>query len=114
MDAGGLAEGKFLSPLSLRKGCWLAGSREGNPRACLGWVQDDTAVLTVRYDRGLDRPAGGGKVDGTSAQQTPRLGEQRLTKGADKVVLGESRPAGPRLRLREPTACGHKWKRRYV
>jgi len=69
MDAGGLAEGKFLSPLSLRKGCWLAGSREGNPRACLGWVQDDTAVLTVRYDRGLDRPAGGGKVDGTSASK---------------------------------------------
>ena len=112
MDAGGLAEGRFLSSLSLRTGCRLAGSREGNPRACLGWVQDDTAVLTVRYDCGLDRPAGGGKVDGTSAHQPPRLSEHRLTKGADKILLGESRAANPRLRLLPPCGRGpaHDWK----
>src|SRR6516164_4646645 len=112
MDAGGLAEGSLLSPLGLRKGCRLAGSQEGNPRACLGWFQDDTAVLTVRYDRGLDRQAGGGKVDGTSAHQPPRLGEHRLTKGADKVLLGESRLASPRLRLLPPCGGGpaHDWK----
>src|SRR6516164_11211189 len=112
MDAGGFAEGRFLSPLSLRKGCRLAGSREGYPRACLGWVQDDTAVLTVRFDRGLDRPAGGGKVDGTGAHQPPRLGEHRFTKGADKILLGESRPANPRLRLLSPSGAGpaHDWK----
>ena len=57
---------------------------------CLGWVQDNAPVLPVRYDRGLDRPAGGGKVDGTSAEQPPRLREHRLTKGADKILLGES------------------------
>jgi len=99
MDAGGLAEGRFVSPLSLRKGRGLAGPQEGNPWACLGWVQDNAAVLPVRYDRGLDRPAGGGKVDGTSAQQPPRLREHRLTKGADKILLGESGAANPRLRL---------------
>jgi hypothetical protein len=72
MDAGGLAEGRFLSPLSLRKGRGLAGSQEGNPWACLGWLQDDTAVLPVRYDRGLDPGAGGGEVDGTSAHGVRR------------------------------------------
>jgi hypothetical protein len=72
MDAGGLAEGRFLSPLSLRKGRGLAGSQEGNPWACLGWLQDDTAVLPVRYDRGLDPAAGGGEVDGTSAHGVRR------------------------------------------
>src|SRR5207237_5282741 len=47
------------------KGRGLAGPWEGNSSACLGWVQGDTAVLPVRYDRGLDRGAGGGEVDGT-------------------------------------------------
>ena len=112
MDAGGLAEGRFVSPLSLRKGRGLAGPQEGNPWACLGWVQDNAAVLPIRYDRGLDRPAGGGKVDGTSAQQPPRLREHRLTKGADKILLGESGAANPRLRLllRSSGGPAHDWK----
>ena len=93
MDAGGLAEGRFVSPLSLRKGRGLAGPHEGNPWACLGWVQDNAAVLPIRYDRGLDRPAGGGKVDGTSAQQPPRLREHRLTKGADKILSSSANRA---------------------
>src|SRR5438067_2687042 len=112
MDAGGLAEGRFLTPPSLRKGRGLAGPEEDNSSACLGLVQGDTAVLPVRYDRGLDRPPGGGKVDGTSAQQPPRLREHRLTKGADKILLGESDAANPRLRLL--LRCGggpaHDWK----
>jgi hypothetical protein len=62
------------------------------------------AVLPVRYDRGLDRPAGGGEVDGTSAHQPPRLLQHRLTKNADKILLGESRAATPQLRLLPP--CG--------
>ena len=99
MDAGGLAEGSFLSPPSLRKGRGLAGPREGDPCACLDWVQGDTAVLPVRYDRSLDRWAGGGEVDGTSAEQPPRLREYRLTKGAEKILLGESGAANPRLGL---------------
>src|SRR6516165_7097060 len=112
MEAGGLAEGRFVSPFSLRKGRRLAGSQEGNPRACLGWVQDNAAVLPVRYDRGLDRRAGGGEVDGTSAQQPPRLRQHRLTKSADKILLGESRAANPRLRLLPPCGGGpaHDWK----
>jgi len=79
MDAGGLAWGRFLSPPSLGKGRRLAGSQEGNPSACLGWIQGDTTVLPVRYDRGLDRRAGDGKVDSTSPQQPPRLREHRLS-----------------------------------
>jgi hypothetical protein len=69
-------------------------------------------VLPVRYDRGLDRPTGGGKVDGTSAQQPPRLREHRLTKGADKILLGESDAANPRLRLLLHCGGGpaHDWK----
>jgi hypothetical protein len=112
MDAGGLAEGRLLSPLSLRKGRGLAGPQEGNPWACLGWVQDDTAVLPVRYDRGLDRRAGSGKVDGTSAQQPPRLRQHRLAKSADKILLGESGAANLRLRLLLRCSGGpaHDWK----
>jgi hypothetical protein len=112
MDAGGLAEGRFLSPPKLGKGRGLAGPSEGNPSARLGWVQGDTAVLPVRYDRSLDRPAGGGEVDGTSAEQPSRLREHRFTKGADKILLGESGAANPRLRLL--LRCGggpaHDWK----
>src|SRR4051794_24667442 len=111
MDAGALAEGRFLSPPSWGKGRGLAGPWEGNSSACLGWVQGDTAVLPVRYDRGLDRGAGGGEVDGTSAQQPPRLREHCLTKGADKILLGESGAANPRLKLL--LRCGggpaHDW-----
>src|ERR1700746_2096132 len=112
MDAGGLAEGGFLSPPSLRRGRELAGPQEGNPWACLGWVQDNAAVLPIRYDRGLDRRAASGEVDGTSAQQPPRLREHRLTKGADKILLGESRAANPRLSLllRSSGGPAHDWK----
>src|ERR1700732_4298675 len=112
MDAGGLAEGRFVSPLSLRKGHGLAGPQEGNPWACLGWVQDNAAGVSGRYTRGPERPAGVGKLDGTTAQQPPRLREHRLTKGADKILLGESGAANPRLRLL--LCCGggpaHDWK----
>jgi hypothetical protein len=38
-------------------------------------------------------------VDCSSAQQPSRLRERRLTKGADKILLGESGAANPRLRL---------------
>src|SRR5215469_16800671 len=112
MDAGGLAKGRFVSPPKSGKGRGLAGPQEGNPWACLDWVQDDAAMLPVRYDCGLDRPAGGDKADGTSAQQPPRLREHRLTKGADKILLGESRAANPRLRLRSRSSGGpaHDWK----
>jgi hypothetical protein len=131
MDATGLAEGRFLSPPSLGKAYGLAGPWEGDPCACLDWVQGDTAVLPVRDDRGLDRRAGDGEVDGTSAQQPPRLREYRLTKGAEKILLGESGAANPRLglllrcgggpahdwktpsrttKMREATACEHKMK----
>src|SRR5690349_16803770 len=59
----------------------------------------------------IARP-GGGKVDGTSAQQPPRLREHRLTKGADKILLGESGAANPRLRLllRSSGGPAHDWK----
>src|SRR5215472_18481086 len=99
MDAGGLAERGFLSPPSLRRRRGLAGPQEGNPWTGLGWVQDDTAVPPIRDDRGLDRPAAIGEVDGTSAQQPPCLREHRLTKSADKILLGESNTSNPRLRL---------------
>jgi hypothetical protein len=48
MNAGGPAEGSFLSPPSLRKGRGLAGPREGNPWARLSWVQNNAAALPVR------------------------------------------------------------------
>src|SRR5690349_145382 len=99
MNAGSLAEGRFLNPPSLGRGHGLAGPWEGNSSACLGWVQGDSAVLPVCYYRGLDRPAAGGEVDDTSVQQPPRLREHRLTKGADKILLGESDAANPRLKL---------------
>ncbi len=69
-------------------------------------------MLPVRYDRGLDRRAGGGEVDCTSAQQPSRLREHRLTKGADKILLGESGAANPRLRLllRSSGGPAHDWK----
>src|SRR5215472_14627513 len=112
MDAGGLAEGRFLRPPILWKGRGVAGPWEGDSWPCLDWVQGDTAVLPVRYDRGLDRRAGGGEVDGTSAHQPPRLREYRLTKGAEKILLGESGAANPRLGLL--LRCGggpaHDWK----
>ena len=112
MDASGLAEGRSLSAPSLRKGRGLAGPQERYPWACLGWVQDNAAVLPIRYDRGLDRRAASGEVDGTSAQQPPRLREHRLTKGADKILLGESRAANPRLSLllRSSGGPAHDWK----
>jgi hypothetical protein len=69
-------------------------------------------VPPVRYDRGLDPRAGGGEVDGTNAQQPPGLREHRLTKGADKILLGESGAANPRLTLllRSSGGPAHDWK----
>ena len=103
MDAGGLAVGRFLSlPKKLGKGRGLAGPWEGNPWACLGWVQDNAAVLPVRYNRGLDRPAGGGKVDGTSAQQP--LASASI--GSPKVLTRSSSANRARRILGSGFCCG--------
>jgi hypothetical protein len=98
MDAAGLAEGRFLSPLSLRKECRLAGPQEGKPVGLsgLGSRRDGGAARSLRsWPRS---PGWGGEVDCTSAQQPPRLREHHLTKGADKILLGESGAANPPLR----------------
>jgi hypothetical protein len=83
-----------------------------DPRAPLGWGQGDAVVLSVRFDRRLDRRAGGGEVDGASAQQPPRLREHRLAKGADEILLGESGAANGRLGLLPRCGGGpaHDWK----
>ena len=112
MDAGGFPEGKLLSPPSLGKGRGLAGPREGDPRAPLGWGQGHTAVLPVRCDGCLDRRAGGGEVDDAGAQQPPRLRQHHLAKGADEILLGESGAADRRLGLlpRRGGGPAHDWK----
>jgi hypothetical protein len=112
MDAGSLAESWLLSAPMLGKGRRLAGSWEVDPRAPLGWGQGDAVVLSVRFDRRLDRRAGGGEVDGASAQQPPRLREHRLAKGADEILLGESGAANGRLGLLPRCGGGpaHDWK----
>jgi hypothetical protein len=99
MDAGGLAESRLLSPPRLGKGRELAGSKEGDTRAPLGWGQRDAVVFPVRCNRCLDRQAGGGEVDGAGAQQLGRLREHRLAKGADEILLSESGAADRRLGL---------------
>src|SRR5262249_19599058 len=99
MDAGGLAEGGFLRPPILWKGRGVAGRGEGDSWPCRSWVKGDTAVLPVRYDCGLDHRAGGGEIDSTSAQQPPRRREHCLTKGAEKILLGESGAANARVGL---------------
>ena len=88
--------------MSLPKEHGLAGPQEGNARACLGWVQDNAAVLPVRYNRGLDRPAGGGKVDGTSAQQP--LASASI--GSPKVLTRSSSANRARRSLGSAFCCG--------
>ena len=102
MDAGGLAEGRFVSPLSLRKGRGLAGPQEGNPWACLGWVQDNAAVLPIRYDRGLDRPAGG--VRSTAPAPSNRLASASIA--SPKVLTRSSSANRARRILGSGFCCG--------
>ena len=111
MDAGGLPEGRLLSPPSLGKGRVLAGPEECDTRAPLGWSQRYIAVFPVRCDRRLDRQAGGGEVDGASAQQPGRLRKHRLAKAADEILLSELGATDRRLCLL-PRGGGpaHDWK----